>query len=169
MFVNSFVSYPYAIFDRDPNSLANRHALNLYRDARNKSLPNRIIGGLRRQTRHLLDLQTAERQTPIFERHYVGIHSVPLCRIRGSEGRFLDFDSEFKPLKANSRARWLSVAVARLKGIALPPITLIQIGKDYYVRDGHHRISVARTLGEEYIDADVIVQVADRRTGIKMP
>jgi hypothetical protein len=36
-------------------------------------------------------------------------------------------------------------------------LLLIQVGDDYFVRDGHHRISVARAFGREQIDAEVIV------------
>jgi hypothetical protein len=50
----------------------------------------------------------------------------------------------------------MSIAIARSQGDTLPLVELIQLGNDYFVRDGHHRISVARALGEEYIDAKVI-------------
>jgi hypothetical protein len=78
-------------------------------------------------------------------------------RIRGSEGRSDDFDCDFNPLHTRTRDRWMSVAIARSQGETLPLVELIQLGEDYFVRDGHHRISVARELSEEYIDAIVIV------------
>jgi hypothetical protein len=89
--------------------------------------------------------------------HSAGVRTVPIRYIRGSECRSADFDSAFRPLHQRNRQRWLSVAAASLQGIALPPVTLIQVGDIYFVRDGHHRISVARALGEEYIEAEVIV------------
>jgi hypothetical protein len=49
------------------------------------------------------------------------------------------------------------VAKARLKGVTLPPVELIQVGDVYFVRDGHHRISVARAFGQEHVDAEVTV------------
>jgi hypothetical protein len=52
---------------------------------------------------------------------------------------------------------WLSVAVARQRGKSLPPVKLIQVGDVYYVQDGHHRISVARALGQRDIEAEVTV------------
>ena len=49
----------------------------------------------------------------------------------------------------------VNVAVARKTGVALPPVELIKVGEEYYVRDGHHRVSVAHAFGECYIDAVV--------------
>jgi hypothetical protein len=49
------------------------------------------------------------------------------------------------------------VAAARRRGKSLPPVDLIQVGDAYFVRDGHHRISVARALGQQDIEAKVIV------------
>lgn len=82
---------------------------------------------------------------------------MPTNRIKGSEGRSGDFDCDFNPMNTRTIDRWMSVAVARSSGDTLPLVELIQLGADYYVRDGHHRISVARALGEEYVDAMVIV------------
>ncbi len=89
--------------------------------------------------------------------HYIGVYTVALREIRGSEGRVKDFDADFRPLRGHLKERWARVALARLKGIPLPPVELIRAGNEYYVRDGHHRVSVARALGEEYVDAEVTV------------
>jgi hypothetical protein len=78
-------------------------------------------------------------------------------RIRGSEGRCNDFDTHFRPLTGLSRDRWTSIYCARQEGVALSLVELVQVGDTYYVRDGHHRISVARALGQETIDARVTV------------
>jgi hypothetical protein len=48
------------------------------------------------------------------------------------------------------------VAVVRLAGEDLPAVELVHTGGIYFVRDGHHRISVAKALSEAYIDAEVI-------------
>jgi len=90
-----------------------------------------------------------------------GIQTVPIGQIHGSESRSGDFDRDFNPLQDHNKGRWLSVAAARRRGKALPPVDLIQVGDAYFVRDGHHRISVARALGQQDIEAKVIVwQVA---------
>ncbi len=86
----------------------------------------------------------------------MGTVVVPLSKIVGTEGRSGDFDAEFRPLNANDRERWINIAAARLREIALPAVELIQVGEEYYVRDGHHRISVARAFGQVEIDARLV-------------
>jgi hypothetical protein len=54
-------------------------------------------------------------------------------------------------------SRWLRVAAARDQGKVLPPVVLVQVGDVYFVRDGHHRISVARALGQLDIEAEATV------------
>jgi hypothetical protein len=88
---------------------------------------------------------------------YVGRKQVNLDSIRGTEGRLGDFDDQFNPLSDQTRRRWQSVAEAMDAGVVLPPVQLIQVGGEYYVRDGHHRVSVARALGQDTIEADVTV------------
>jgi hypothetical protein len=85
------------------------------------------------------------------------VQTVRVQQIRGSESRSRDFDADFHPLREFNRFRWISVAAARLDGLSLAAVELIQIGDEYYVRDGHHRVSVARALGELYIEARVTV------------
>jgi hypothetical protein len=84
------------------------------------------------------------------------IVTVSLDRIVGSEGRSLDFDAGFNPCKAHHRERWISILISRRTGISLPPVELIQVGKEYFVRDGHHRISVAKAMGQLDIEARIV-------------
>jgi hypothetical protein len=86
-----------------------------------------------------------------------GLQTVAIAQILGSEGRSTDFDRDFYPLHDHNRERWLGIARARQEGKALPVVSLVQIGDVYFVRDGHHRISVARALGQEEIEARVTV------------
>ena len=110
---------------------------------------------------NLLDLQEELRDVSISRRRYVGFCNVPINRIRGSENRAKDYNSAFKPLIANDRNRWESVAEAQLNNVPLPPVELIKVGEIYYVRDGHHRISAAKELGIEFVEAEVIVWEID--------
>jgi hypothetical protein len=89
------------------------------------------------------------------EQRYAGQKSVAIEDIRGSEGRTQDFDAEFNPLRSTTLERWVSIFKARAQGKELPPVDLVQYGDTYFVRDGHHRISVARARGEAFIDAKV--------------
>ena len=90
-------------------------------------------------------------------RRELGLRTVPIAQIDGSEGRNDDFDTKFRPLRPQHVTRWLSIFGARQRGIALPPVELLQLGERYFVRDGHHRISVARALGQEEIEANVML------------
>jgi hypothetical protein len=77
--------------------------------------------------------------------------------IQGSAGRSADFDEQFRPVQDGTRERWIRVAAALQNGKTLPPVELIRIGQIYFVKDGHHRISASRALGQEYIEAEVTV------------
>lgn len=129
----------------------------LYRSMQTKASLGKIYAFLTGHSRSLLDFATEVSKRKIRSQHYAGSRTVPTNRIKGSEGRSGDFDCDFNPMNTRTIDRWMSVAVARSSGDTLPLVELIQLGADYYVRDGHHRISVARALGEEYVDAMVIV------------
>ncbi len=85
------------------------------------------------------------------------IKTVLLDQIKGSGGRTGDFDCDFNPLLIHTKDRWLGIAQARQEGQALPLVNLTQIGDMYFVRDGHHRISVAWAWGQKEIEAKVTV------------
>jgi hypothetical protein len=85
-----------------------------------------------------------------------GVRDIPLSQIKGSEGRSRDFDPSFLPLNPRLRARWTRIETLMLRGSPLPPIEVYKVGELYFVKDGHHRVSVARHLGQESITANVI-------------
>jgi hypothetical protein len=86
---------------------------------------------------------------------YRGMRTVPISLIIGSEGRYRDFNKYFLPRSEHLRGRWERVDQAHLGDITLPPIQLYEIGGVYFVRDGNHRVSVARAQKVEHIDAEV--------------
>lgn len=108
-------------------------------------------------SRRLLDLNAVRASCQVRSSRYGGTRAVPIDQIRGSEGRSDDFDADFRPTSNRTRGRWMSVAAAVLMGKTLPPVDLVEIGDRYFVRDGHHRISVARALGQTAVDAEVTV------------
>jgi hypothetical protein len=109
---------------------------------------------LTRHQRHLAELKaTSGAKRP--GGRYAGVNTVPVNAIRGSEGRTRDFDADFNPLTDNIQDRWVSIYTAQKRGAALPPVELIRVAETYFVRDGHHRVSVARAMGQEYIEAVV--------------
>ena len=134
-----------------------RRAVDLYSSMFMHGKLMEALHSLFRRPSRLLDLQSLKYDARVSGRHYVGIQDVPIERIRGSEGRVSDFDISFFPINPRLRSRWMSVASARMAGLPLPPVELIQVGEIYFVRDGHHRISVAKALGEKYIEAEVIL------------
>ncbi len=84
-----------------------------------------------------------------------GVQIIPLDQIIGSEGRSQDFDNQFWPITDHTRDRWINIAMAMGTGKPLPPVQLIESVNGYVVRDGNHRISVARALGQELIEAEI--------------
>ena len=109
------------------------------------------------KTPALEDLSRMISGRKVASQHARGIQAVRIDAIRGSEGRCNEFDARFHPLKEYTRFRWERVASARQDGVGLPAVDLIQIGASYFVRDGHHRISVASAMGEKVIEANVTV------------
>jgi hypothetical protein len=88
--------------------------------------------------------------------HDLGLRVVPLDAIVGTVDRGVDFDRGLRPTSARLRSRWERIAAAQRRGEALPPVSLYKIGDLYFVRDGHHRVSVAKSLGRDDIDAYVV-------------
>ena len=96
----------------------------------------------------------------------LGAQTIPLESIVGTVDRSREFDRAFRPTSGKTRTRWERIAEATRKGKAMPPIDVYRVGELHFVRDGHHRVSVARELGWDAIDAyvtEVITELgADR-------
>ncbi len=87
---------------------------------------------------------------------YRGVMPIEIDKIIGSENRYHDFTLAFFPRKDMLRSRWQSIDDAHLKNIDLPPISAYKLGDYYFVRDGNHRVSVAKMQGVEFIDAEIV-------------
>ena len=85
----------------------------------------------------------------------LGIQVITVDRIVGSVDKVRDFDPKFRPRTGRHRQRWERIAEAARRGESLPPIDVYQVGEMYFVRDGHHRVSVYRALELSTIEADV--------------
>jgi hypothetical protein len=85
-----------------------------------------------------------------------GVTDIPVAAIAGTTepNRVAQFDGEFRP-KRGTRERWQRVWTAVQDGVALPPITVVRAGDGYAIRDGHHRVSVAKARGALTIRARV--------------
>jgi hypothetical protein len=87
---------------------------------------------------------------------YRGMRIIEVEKITGSVGRYRDFDESFLPLKKSMGERWGRINRAYHRGEELPAVSLYKIGDAYFVRDGNHRVSVARYHGVVAIDAEVV-------------
>jgi hypothetical protein len=134
---------------------ARRRAAQLFWRLQVKASTQQLWRTLTGRCRPRQSLETAEASHTSHARRYLGLRTVPLHEIAGSEGRSRDFDAQFRPLRTHNKDRWAGIAAARFLGITLPPVELVQVGQRYYVRDGNHRISVALALGQAAIDAQV--------------
>ena len=88
---------------------------------------------------------------------YKGIYPIELKRIIGSENRYMDFSHNFMPKNNHLRSRWQHLDLVMHKNEEWPPISVYEITGWYFVRDGNHRVSVAKANGAEYIDAEIVV------------
>jgi hypothetical protein len=102
----------------------------------------------------LLSFDTVRDRLKIRGQHYAGLQLIPLDKIVGSVGRYQDFDRAFLPAQEHIRERWRAVYQAAQRE-GLPPIELYKIGDAYFVRDGHHRVSVLKELGATHVEAYV--------------
>jgi hypothetical protein len=100
----------------------------------------------------------------------LGLQVVPLEMIVGTVDRPRDFDRRFRPTSTRARSRWEQIAAAMRRGESMPPVDLLRIGELHFVRDGHHRVSVARALDWDDIDAYVteILTGVDAGKAIKL-
>jgi hypothetical protein len=85
----------------------------------------------------------------------LGEELIPLDSIVGTVDRSREFDREFRPTSPRVRERWQRINLAQRKGQAMPPIDVYRVGELHFVKDGHHRVSVARALGHKDISAYV--------------
>ena len=85
----------------------------------------------------------------------LGVQVIPMDAIVGSVDKVRDFDRRFRPTSGRSRERWERMALQSRKGESFPPIDVYKLGDLYFVRDGHHRVSVGRALGAREIEANV--------------
>lgn len=131
-------------------------AFNQFKAARARGNFFRLKMKVLRRQPFLYDLDAIKSSLHVHGSSYAGIKVVQISSIIGSEGRISDFDSGFHPMREVARERWINIAMAHIARLPLPPIHLIQIGDSYFLRDGHHRVSVARTFGQTAMDAEVI-------------
>lgn len=148
---------PFKSVQIDRRSTVSPHAHRLFERALWTHQRKQLLAALSGKNRQLITLNEIAAQTTITNRYSIRTRTVALDQIRGTVDKASAFDLDFYPAHERSENRWVWVATAFLRGISLPPVELILVGDTYFVVDGHHRISVARTLKYGYIDAVVTV------------
>jgi hypothetical protein len=136
-------------------SSVNIQAQSDFNKARSKEFFSRVLNILKPQKNRLLSFNEIRSLLRPQGEIYRGMQVVPIEKIIGSEGRYRDFNAVFLPKTDHTRSRWESVDKAHLQDIILPPIKLYKVGEYFFVRDGNHRVSVARMQDVYAIDAEV--------------
>ncbi|MBQ0071890.1 MAG: transcriptional regulator [Spirochaetales bacterium] len=127
-----------------------------FQKARRHAQLESIFSTLRWKNPNLLSFYEVTKLVRPESECYKGMQAIPVAKIIGSENRYHDFSAAFYPKSPNLRFRWENVDKARLEDVILPPISVYQLGEWYFVRDGNHRVSVAKANGLEFIDAEVV-------------
>lgn len=99
------------------------------------------------------------------DQRYAGLKAIEVDRIVGSVGRASELDAHFRwrGRKSDDRSRRIEQAMER--GEVLPPISVYELDGNYFVIDGHHRVSAAKKLGQAFLDADVTSLIPVHKAG----
>jgi len=123
--------------------------------ARRQAVREQFLARLQGKSVDLLSYEEVRQKLRARGSHGLGLKEIPLDAIVGSVGRYTDFTRSFLPLVDKNQERWARIQT-KFNGLqGLPPIEVYQIGDAYFVRDGNHRVSVARQMGATHIEAYV--------------
>jgi hypothetical protein len=126
-----------------------------FRSARRRAFLHDILAALKGERNTLLDYDEVKDKLRVGGPIYKGVQTVRVDQILGSLNRYQEFDRVFLPRQEQTSDRWQNISRAFYREISLPPVVLYKVGGVYFVVDGHHRVSVARQQGQEFIDAEV--------------
>jgi hypothetical protein len=133
--------------------------------ARRRRALSRLATRLRGQpgdVNHILPFEEVVQALGRRGERRLGQQLITLDSIVGTVDRGREFDRRFRPTSQRVRPRWERIAAAQRRGEGMPPIDVYRIGDLHFVKDGHHRVSVARALGHRDINAfvtEVLTQV----------
>ena len=137
--------------------------------ARRRAYARQVLSRLRGRgdSGYLLSFDEVKASLVDWSQSYRGLQVIEVDKIVGSVGRHREFDDLFLPKRDSSETKWKRIDRAFHRVEDLPPVSLYKIGDTYFVRDGHHRVSVARYHGVETIEA-VVVEVRGE-TAVSLP
>jgi hypothetical protein len=128
-----------------------------FNHARLRAFVELVMGLITHHDMHLLSFHEVREKLRLRQSIYKGLQDVPVTSIVGSTGRYEDFTRHFLPKTSNKREkeRWRNIYTLAVTGKGFPPIEVYKVDQAYFVKDGNHRVSVARELGWETIQAHV--------------
>jgi hypothetical protein len=130
-------------------------AIDDFHKARSLAALKEILARITGESTQLLSFDEVRQKLKVKGSYDKGLRDIPLDAIVGSVGRYNDFTRDFLPKQDVDETRWARVKVAATGLVGLDPIEVYQIGDVYFVKDGNHRVSVARQLGATHIQAYV--------------
>lgn len=139
----------------DMESVNILEGVSAFQNARLHAFWDEALALVRGKPAELLSFEDIRTRLRLREENYKGLHEVPLDQIAGSVGRYREFTGKFLPKRNKMQERWSRVYAQASGLMGLPPIELYKVGDVYFVRDGNHRVSVARQLGAKTIQAHV--------------
>ena len=140
----------------DNNSARLALAVNDFHRARRKAALESVVSFLKGESADLLSYDMVRQRFRTLESARRTLEYIPIDKIVGSVNRYTDFSRSFLPRQESDLQRWASVRVGIEQQLGLPPIEVYKVGEAYFILDGHHRVSVARELGSDMIEAYVI-------------
>jgi nucleotide-binding universal stress UspA family protein len=138
------------------DTLSYASAMQDFKMARRRATLEDIMAHLAGKSAYLLSFDEVRRKVRATNAGPRVLREIPLDAIVGSVGRYADFTRSFLPRQDSDQERWARVKAAMLDLYGLPPIEVYQIGDAFFVKDGNHRVSVARELGASHIEAYVV-------------
>ena len=134
-----------------------RSAREDFRHARREAAIQGIVARFTGKSTELLSYEDVSQKLKAVGSAHRGLKEIPIEKIIGSVGRYTDFTRSFLPRHDSDESRWANVmsAMTNVRAQGLPPIEVYQLGDVYFVKDGHHRVSIAKQLGVNSIEAYV--------------
>ncbi|OJX38829.1 MAG: hypothetical protein BGO78_11440 [Chloroflexi bacterium 44-23] len=130
-------------------------AINDFYEAHRKASLQIVLSKLTGESADLLSYDEVLKRLRVEGQTDRGRAEIPLDKIVGSVGRYTDFTRDFLPRRESDLGRWATVKMATESMTGVPPIDVYKIGDVYFVRDGNHRVSIARMNKQEYIEGNV--------------
>jgi hypothetical protein len=142
--------------DKQPREVSSKYRSDLaFSKAISRAFTQELKDLMLRRSKSLLPFDDVKEKLNLWYGKDLGLKSVPLDSIVGSQGRYKNFTRHFLPLDESLRNRWRWIDSAVDSGKDLPPVELYKVCNAYFVKDGHHRISVAKTKKKRFIEAKV--------------